>query len=70
MITYEWVREDLTVVFLYKLWGKKRRIGKIVKAEGVYRYYPKGSILYGNGYNTLDECKESLEDKDNDNHKK
>jgi len=55
-IRYEWVRDDLTAVFL-----DEKRVGKIKKDSDGYRYYPKGHNIAGEAFSTLGECKESLE---------
>jgi len=55
MIRYEWIRDDLTAVFL-----NDRRVGKIQKDQDGFRYYPKGQSKGGNAFSTLNKCKMSL----------
>lgn len=57
MITYEYIREELHAVFL-----EGKRVGKIKKTEFGFQYFPKGSNLVGEPFDTLEECKESLEE--------
>jgi len=61
MIRFEWIRNDLTAVFL-----DNKRIGKIEKNDDGYRYYPHGfsSKYAGDAFKTLDACKQSLKDED------
>lgn len=56
IITYEYVRESLHIVFL-----EGRRIGKIKKTVNGFQYFPMGSKLVGDPFDTLNECKQSLE---------
>ena len=57
MIRYEWIRENLTAVFL-----ENKRVGKIQKDPDGFRYYPKGKSKGGDAFPTLTECKRSLEE--------
>jgi len=57
MISYEYVKNDLTVVYL-----DGKRVGKIVQTLLGWQYFPKGSTLVGEPFKTLKECKQSLED--------
>lgn len=60
MITYEFVKENLHIVFLND--GRKtKRVGKIKKTHLGWQYFPKGSRIVGEPFDTLKECKESLE---------
>ena len=62
MISYEFVKEDLYVVFISKGFGKgAKRVGKIKKCSDGWRYFPIGSSLVGNPFPTLEECQNSLE---------
>lgn len=54
-ISYEWIKDGLIAVFL-----EKKRVGKILKVTKGYQYYPKGGQP-GEVFDTLDECKDSLE---------
>lgn len=56
MITYEFIKETLHAVFL-----EGKRIGKIEKTYLGWQYFPKGSKLVGDPFDTIEECKESLE---------
>lgn len=56
IIEYEWVSEYITVVFL-----DRKRVGKIRKVDNGYKYFPLGANVGGELFNTLEECKQSLE---------
>ncbi len=55
MITYEWIRDDLTAVFC-----DNKRVGKIRRDSDGFRYYPKTGEP-GQSFETLEACKRSLE---------
>lgn len=57
MIEYEWISDNLTAVFL-----EGKRVGKIQQIYGKYRYIPKSSKAIGEPFDTLEECKKSLEE--------
>ena len=58
MITYEWIKEKLVAVFL-----DGKRVGKIGKAhDDKWRYFPKGSSTCGEPFETLEDCKKSIEE--------
>ena len=57
MNTFEWVREDLTIVYL-----DGKRIGKIIRTDLGFQYIPKATGYFiGEPFFTLEECKQSLE---------
>ena len=57
MITYEWVKGSMVAVFL-----ENKRVGKIQMTDkGQWFYIPKGSKTVGDLYDSLEECKQSLE---------
>lgn len=59
MLEYEWVKDNLTIVFL-----DRKRVGKIKLVGDGWRYFPKGSCKSGGDpFKTLEECKVSLEEK-------
>ena len=57
MIEYEWVKDNITAVFL-----DRKRVGKICKTPLGYQYFPKGSDIVGEPFKTIELCKASLED--------
>jgi hypothetical protein len=61
MVTYEFIKPTLHAVFLHD--GRKmKRVGKIEKTHLGWQYFPKGSRIVGEPFDTLEECKQSLEE--------